>query len=147
MSSASRAPAISISCVHDLQIVVDHAQQIFGGDGIADEFFILFIPDLVGHHPDPLDTKILCQPKEMSENFFIDLKLPTPNYNIHVGSGSHGRMHIPPGKDMHGKQEKLQFFHMGGSGFCHELLGSDIIKGNLQQGISTHFPQHASRKG
>ena len=29
--------------------------------------------------------------KEMSENFFIDLKLPTPNYNIHVGSGSHGK--------------------------------------------------------
>ena len=29
--------------------------------------------------------------KEMSENFFLDLKLPKPNYNIHVGSGSHGK--------------------------------------------------------
>lgn len=29
--------------------------------------------------------------KEMSENFFIDLNLPTPDYNINVGSGSHGR--------------------------------------------------------
>lgn len=29
--------------------------------------------------------------KEMSENFFIDLELPKPNYNIHVGSGSHGK--------------------------------------------------------
>ncbi|WP_297979228.1 non-hydrolyzing UDP-N-acetylglucosamine 2-epimerase [uncultured Methanobrevibacter sp.] len=42
--------------------------------------------------------------KEMSENFFIDLKLPTPNYNIHVGSGSHGRQ---TGKMMEGIEEVL----------------------------------------
>lgn len=29
--------------------------------------------------------------KEMSDNFFLDLELPKPNYNIHVGSGSHGK--------------------------------------------------------
>lgn len=42
--------------------------------------------------------------KEMSENFFIDLNLPTPNYNIHVGSGSHGRQ---TGKMMEGIEEVL----------------------------------------
>ncbi|MBO5151185.1 MAG: UDP-N-acetylglucosamine 2-epimerase (non-hydrolyzing) [Methanobrevibacter sp.] len=29
--------------------------------------------------------------KEMSDNFFRDLEIPSPNYNIHVGSGSHGK--------------------------------------------------------
>ncbi len=29
--------------------------------------------------------------KEMSDNFFSDLELPAPDYNIHVGSGSHGK--------------------------------------------------------
>lgn len=29
--------------------------------------------------------------KEMSDNFFKDLEIPAPNYNIHVGSGSHGK--------------------------------------------------------
>ena len=29
--------------------------------------------------------------KEMSDNFFLYLELPKPNYNIHVGSGSHGK--------------------------------------------------------
>ncbi|AMK15722.1 non-hydrolyzing UDP-N-acetylglucosamine 2-epimerase [Methanobrevibacter olleyae] len=42
--------------------------------------------------------------KEMSENFFIDLKLPTPNYNIHVGSGSHGAQ---TAKMMEGIEEVL----------------------------------------
>ena len=42
--------------------------------------------------------------KEMSENFFIDLKLPTPNYNIHVGSGSHGAQ---TGRMMEGIEEVL----------------------------------------
>ncbi len=40
--------------------------------------------------------------KEMSENFFIDLELPTPDYNIHVGSGSHGKQ---TGKMMDGIEE------------------------------------------
>lgn len=29
--------------------------------------------------------------KEMSDNFFRDLEIPAPDYNIHVGSGTHGR--------------------------------------------------------
>lgn len=29
--------------------------------------------------------------KEMSDNFFRDLEIPSPNYNIHVGSGTHGK--------------------------------------------------------
>lgn len=42
--------------------------------------------------------------KEMSENFFIDLELPKPNYNIHVGSGSHGKQ---TGLMMEGIEEVL----------------------------------------
>ena len=48
------------------------------------------------------------------------------------------------------KSEILQFFHMGRSGFGHELLGTDIVKGDLQQGISAHFhdrQDHALAKG
>ena len=42
--------------------------------------------------------------KEMSENFFKDLELPIPQYNIHVGSGAHGEQ---TGRMMEGIEEVL----------------------------------------
>ena len=40
--------------------------------------------------------------EEMSDNFFRDLEIPTPDYNIHVGSGSHGKQ---TGRMMEGIEE------------------------------------------
>lgn len=42
--------------------------------------------------------------KEMSDNFFRDLEIQTPNYNIHVGSGTHGKQ---TGRMMQGIEEVL----------------------------------------
>ena len=42
--------------------------------------------------------------KEMSDNFFRDLEIPAPDYNIHVGSGTHGRQ---TGRMMEGIEEIL----------------------------------------
>ena len=42
--------------------------------------------------------------KEMSDNFFRDLEIPSPDYNIHVGSGTHGRQ---TGRMMEGIEEIL----------------------------------------
>ena len=42
--------------------------------------------------------------KEMSDNFFKDLEIPAPDYNIHVGSGSHAKQ---TGLMMNGIEEIL----------------------------------------
>ena len=42
--------------------------------------------------------------KEMSDNFFRDLEIPTPDYNIHAGSGSHAQQ---TGRMMEGIEEVL----------------------------------------
>lgn len=42
--------------------------------------------------------------KEMSDNFFRDLEIHAPDYNIHVGSGTHGRQ---TGRMMEGIEEIL----------------------------------------
>lgn len=51
---------------------------------IIDEISKRSIPQIVLHTGQHYD-------KEMSDNFFRDLEIPTPDYNINVGSGTHGR--------------------------------------------------------
>ena len=51
---------------------------------IIDEISKRSIPQIVLHTGQHYD-------KEMSDNFFRDLEIPTPDYNINVGSGTHGK--------------------------------------------------------
>ena len=53
-------------CIDHFRVVVNAAQQIFFGDNGADEILILLIPDLIGHHPDSLDTQVLGQPLDVA---------------------------------------------------------------------------------
>ena len=88
-----RGFSVAVS-VDDFGVVVDDAQQVFRGDGAPDKFLVLFIPDLVGYHPNPLDTQICRQTLDI----VIGLHRPAARLDDHdklIGQGAQDRLPYP----------------------------------------------------
>lgn len=75
---------IKISDTMKIAVVLGTRPEIIKMAPIIDEIIKRRIDLTVIHTGQHYDV-------EMSDNFFRDLEIPTPDYNIHVGSGSHAK--------------------------------------------------------
>jgi UDP-N-acetylglucosamine 2-epimerase (non-hydrolysing) len=75
---------IKISDIMRIAVVLGTRPEIIKMAPIIDEIIKRRIDLIVIHTGQHYDV-------EMSDNFFRDLEIPAPDYNIHVGSGSHAK--------------------------------------------------------
>ena len=88
---------ILISDIMKIATILGTRPEIIKMAPIIDEISKRGIDQIVLHTGQHYD-------KEMSDNFFRDLEIPSPDYNIHVGSGTHGKQ---TGLMMEGIEEVL----------------------------------------